>query len=147
MKKITALLLSAAFVATTASAGSASVNVTINGVVSASCIFDNTTTAATFDYAAAEGTSNAMNGGATLYCNKGTVATVTTPAAGEITLRNGTNTLNSTYTLTRGSATVGSGTYAGADQYAFTLAVTAAQGQWSAPSGQYTGSLDINVTF
>ncbi|MBZ9753653.1 hypothetical protein K7W42_22790, partial [Deinococcus sp. HMF7604] len=132
--------------------GTTSTPVTVNANVLSSCMFDTTaTSAASFTYDAIVGTTGAVSGGATLYCNAGTSLTVNTAATGAVVLNSASKSksLNATYALTSvANAGAGTGSYAGADQYVYTLAATAAAGQWGAPTAaDYTGSVDINVTF
>jgi hypothetical protein len=152
MKKIVALL--AALTLTPALADSVSTTVTINATVANSCVFDTgATTAASFDYVAATGSSTVVNGAATLYCNKGTLALL---PAGEavltspVTLTNtGGDTLQATVTLGTSTTTVPvvGGTYAGGDQRVYSIVPAAAAAQWGASSGSYTGTTIIEVTF
>ncbi|KQR18760.1 hypothetical protein [Deinococcus sp. Leaf326] len=152
MKKIASAVLAAALCSTAFAAGTASTPITVNATVLSSCTFDTgATTAASFTYDAIAGTSGAVNGAATLYCNAGTTITTTTATSGALTLKSvsKTGTLNATYALTQVAATgAGAGSYAGADKHTYTLAATAASGQWAAPTAaDYTTTLDVNVTF
>lgn len=152
MNKLNLVVLTAAAVLSTALAGTASTPVTINAIVLSSCTFDTSATqAASFTYDAINGTSAQVSGGATLYCNSGTTVTTDTAASGDVALKSASkgSTLNATYALTSTpNAGAGTGTYAGADKYVYSLAATAAKSQWSAPTASdYTGSVDINVTF
>ncbi|AZI44142.1 hypothetical protein EHF33_14650 [Deinococcus psychrotolerans] len=152
MKKIIAML--AALTLTTALADDVSTTVTINASVANSCVFDTAaTTAASFNYVAATGSSIVANGTATLYCNKGTLALLPTGAAvltSPVTLtKTGGDTLSATVTLGTSTDTVPvtGGTYAGGDRRVYSIVPSAAADQWSASSGSYTGSTTITVTF
>ncbi|THF70347.1 hypothetical protein E7T06_07700 [Deinococcus sp. Arct2-2] len=148
------IALLAALTLTTALADSVSTTVTINATVANSCVFDTAaTTAASFNYVAATGSSNVVNGAATLYCNKGTLALL---APGEAALtspitltKTGGDTLQATVTLGTSSDTVpvGDGTYAGGDKRVYSIVPAAASAQWAASSGAYTGTTTITVTF
>jgi hypothetical protein len=152
MKKIASAVLAAALCSTAFAAGTASTPITVNATVLSSCTFDTgATTAASFTYDAIAGTTGAVNGSATLYCNSGTAITTTTDATGPLALTSAskTGTLNATYALSKvDAAGAGTGSYAGADKHTYTLAATAATGQWAAPTAaDYTTTLDVNVTF
>ncbi|RJF74503.1 hypothetical protein D3875_04275 [Deinococcus cavernae] len=150
MKKIALFTLTAAAIlATSAQAGTVTVPVTINATVQNSCVFDSgATQTASFSYDANTGSSAAASGGATLYCNKATVATLTTATSGTVALTKGTDTLTAKYTLNSVfSAAAGTGTYQDADKTVYTVAPSADAGQWSASSGSYSGQLTINVDF
>ena len=152
MKKTVIAAVTAALCSTAFAAGTASTSITVNATVLSSCIFDTgATKAASFTYDAIAGTTGAVDGGATLYCNSGTAITTTTAATGALTLKSAskTGTLNATYTLSQvAAAGAGTGSYAGADKHTYTLAATAASGQWAAPTAaDYTTTLDVNVTF
>lgn len=151
MKKFVVAALSAALLST-AVAGTASTSITINANVLSSCEFDTGATApASFNYDALTGTSDAVSGGATLYCNAGTVLTATPAAGGTVALTSASTSgvLNTTYTLSAtANAGAGTGSYAGADQVVYSLTASAASGQWGAQTAaDYTGTVDINVTF
>ncbi|AWT37462.1 hypothetical protein DM785_17305 (plasmid) [Deinococcus actinosclerus] len=151
MKKVVALF-AAVLLPTAFAAGTTSTPITVNANVVSSCIFDTSaTSAASFTYNAVNGTSGAVNGSATLYCNSGTAVSMTSATSGTKALSNGgTASLNTSYTLGMSAvaAGTGTGTYAGADKYTFTLAVTAASGQWGVPTASnYTNTVDINVSF
>ena len=145
MKKL--LLIAAALTATTASAGTASVDVTVNGTVMAACEFDSTVTGASFDYSALTGSSNAVAGTATLYCNSGATPAFTNLTNQGLSLTFGTNTMNASYDLSRSAVTTAGGSHNGADMTTYTLDVSAASGQWNLPTGTYTGQVSINVVF
>ncbi|AFD27546.1 hypothetical protein [Deinococcus gobiensis] len=152
MKKIALTVALAALCSTAFAAGSVSTPITVNATVLSSCTFDTSATgAASFTYDALAGTTVPVNGGATLYCNSGTAITTTTAATGALILKSAskTGTLNATYTLSKvDAAGAGTGTYVGADKHTYTLAATAASGQWGAPTAaDYTTTLDVNVTF
>lgn len=155
MKKIIALLAVSASLLTPALAASVATTVTINGSVANSCVFDTAaTTAASFSYVAATGSSSVVNGNATLYCNKGTLAALPTGEAVltspvTLTKTGGTDTVSATVTLGTSVDTVPvvGGTYAGGDKRVYSIIPAAASNQWSASSGAYTGTTTITVTF
>ena len=154
MKKIVTLLALTASLLTPVLAGSVATTVTINAAVANSCVFDTVaTTPASFNYDAATGSSTVVNGSATLYCNKGTLATLPTGEAvltSPVTLtKTGGDTLQATVTLGTATNTVPvvGGTFAGGDRRVYSIVPAAAMNQWSASSGAYTGSTTITVTF
>ena len=153
MKKIVAILAALTVFPSSVLADSISTTVTVNAAVANSCVFDAPATLpASFNYTAAAGSSSVVNGSASLYCNKGTLAalpageaTLTSP----ITLTKGTDTLQASVTLGVSTNTVPvvGGTYAGGDRRVYSIIPAAAANQWSASSGAYTGTTTITVTF